>query len=153
MSGSCAVLVVRVRHCLSVLVYAGLSIVYCCRALPVTGCTCFYAYNLANCFCKNFFRGRWTFNCYLCISYIEAELSNGHVDSVGFFCEGSPVLLTSSKLTAYLANRMVFLLSFFISKFLCEDACPSNPTCVCEQCVSVVWVRIPQYRVFHEWFF
>ena len=47
MSGSRAVLVVWVRHCLSVLVYAGLCIVYCCRALPVTGCTCFYAYNLA----------------------------------------------------------------------------------------------------------
>ena len=47
MSGSRAVLVVRVRHCLSVLVYAGLSIVYCCRALLVTGCTCVYAYNLA----------------------------------------------------------------------------------------------------------
>ena len=47
MSGSRAVLVVRVRHCLSVLVYAGLSIVYCCQALPVTGCTCIYAYNLA----------------------------------------------------------------------------------------------------------
>ena len=47
MSGSRAVLVVRVPHCLSVLVYAGLSIVYRCRALPVTGCTCIYAYNLA----------------------------------------------------------------------------------------------------------
>ena len=47
MSGSRAVLIVWVRHCLSVLVYAGLSIVYRSRALPVTGCTCVYAYNLA----------------------------------------------------------------------------------------------------------
>ena len=46
-SGSRAVIVVRVRHCLSVLVYAGLSMFYSCRALLVTGCTCIYAYNLA----------------------------------------------------------------------------------------------------------
>ena len=47
LSGSRAVLIVRVRYYLSVLVYVGLSIVYRSRALPVTGCTCVYAYNLA----------------------------------------------------------------------------------------------------------
>ena len=38
-SGNRAVIVVRVRHCLSVLVYAGLSMFTCCRALLVAGCT------------------------------------------------------------------------------------------------------------------
>ena len=38
-SGNRAVIVVRVRHCLSVLVYAGLSMFACCRALLVAGCT------------------------------------------------------------------------------------------------------------------
>ena len=38
-SGNRTVIVVRVRHCLSVLVYAGLSMFTCCRALLVAGCT------------------------------------------------------------------------------------------------------------------
>ena len=33
------VIVVRVRHCLSLLVYAGLSMFTCCRALLISGCT------------------------------------------------------------------------------------------------------------------
>ena len=38
-SGNRAVIVVRVRHCLSVLLYAGLSMFTCCRALLISGCT------------------------------------------------------------------------------------------------------------------
>ena len=38
-SGLRAVIVVRVRHCLSVLLYAGLSMFTCCRALLISGCT------------------------------------------------------------------------------------------------------------------
>ena len=34
-----AVIVVRVRHCLSVLLYAGLSMFTCYRALLISGCT------------------------------------------------------------------------------------------------------------------
>ena len=31
------------------------------------------------------------------VGEVEAELSDGHVDSIGFLCKGSPVQLASSE--------------------------------------------------------
>ena len=52
--------------------------------------------------------------------------------SIGFLCEGSPVLLAPSELAADVANRVLFFLALVILKLLCQYPCPSNSACVCK---------------------
>ena len=62
----------------------------------------FLTFAFSVCFCRNFFKGRWShFNCHFCVCYVKTEFSYRHVDGIGFFHKGCPVLLAPSKLATY----------------------------------------------------
>ena len=66
-------------------------------------------------------RSKSTFtNCHICIRYIKAQSPDRHIDGICLLCQGCPVELASSKLSAYITDGVVLCSAFLINVFLCE---------------------------------